>query len=172
MQTITYPLTFEDQMRAEHYISEGARVLLIFLGVVLCLAAFGLWLVPEAVEAPEARVIRAGLTCLFIGAGYFLFRKGREDLDRFEQELDLVKGELRHLSRSRDGIGRVIARIPLADLRFLDVGHCGVALVDAGGAVMMQIPEQVAEGEAFQQFLQRQDHSSLLVSHVGHAHRL
>lgn len=88
------------------------RAVMVFLGVVLCLAAFGLWLVPEAIA--EAQVIRAGLTFLFVGGGFALYRQGRDDRLMQVYELDPVSDELRQIEISPGGMRRCIKTVNLA----------------------------------------------------------
>lgn len=122
------------------------RALMVFCGVVLCLSAFGLWLMPAALEADGATVIRAALTSVFIGIGFSLFSKGRAPRQHDEVELDLRTAELRHLQRNDNGVARVTARYRLADLSFFDVvGGDIVARCRNGQEVLrMALPVQGA----------------------------
>ncbi|CUH84827.1 hypothetical protein [Thalassovita mediterranea] len=121
------------------------RSAMVFLGVVLCLAAFGLWLVPEAMESAEQQLIRAGLTCVFIGAGFTLFRKGRDTAPVIGYALDQARGELRQLLINADGTERTIARLSLhgATREALDNGD--VLIRDAKGTRDMRLAAQQAE---------------------------
>lgn len=121
------------------------RAVMVFAGVVLCLAAFGLWLVPEAVSNPESQVIRAGLTCLFVGVGFALFHKGRDVPPAIEVELDLQRAELRHIARASNGAGRVVMRAPLADLTFERADSATVVALTAKGEEVLSLPAADAE---------------------------
>ena len=132
--------------------NEPLRAFMVFLGVVFCMAAFGLWLVPEAMASAEARVIRAGLTCLFVGAGFFLFRKGREEVEQLEQEVDLLHGEVRYILRGRDGVGRVAERVSFSELRFEPASQ-GRYSATRGSEVLFHLPQDVVQSSAFQRFL-------------------
>jgi len=109
------------------------RSLMTFFGVVLCLAAFGLWLVPEAVATPASQVIRAGLTFLFIGAGFALYCQGRMSDVATTMELDLRSGELRQVAVGQTGRAEVISRYALADLNCVSTGPGEVCLRSAAG---------------------------------------
>jgi len=109
------------------------RSLMTFFGVVLCLAAFGLWLVPAAVATPASQVIRAGLTFLFIGAGFALYCQGRNTNEATTMELDLRGGELRQVSVGQTGRAQIIARYALADLNCVSTGSGEVCLHSATG---------------------------------------
>lgn len=157
MQAIAQPVPFatsSQTIKLPNQASETLRALMVFLGVVFCLAAFGLWLVPDAMASAEARVIRAGLTCLFVGTGFFLFRKGREETEQFEQEIDLLRGEVRHIMRGRDGIGRVVARMEFCDLRF-ELGDNGRYSARYGVETLFELPRDVVHSTPFQKALRK-----------------
>ncbi|MCG7492377.1 hypothetical protein [Thalassobius sp. Cn5-15] len=121
------------------------RSVMVFLGVVLCLAAFGLWLVPEAMESAEAQLIRAALTCVFIGSGFALFRKGRDTAPVVGYALDQARGELRQMLINADGSERTIARLSLhgAEQKLHDNGD--VLIRDADGVREMRLAAAQAE---------------------------
>ncbi|WP_412562778.1 hypothetical protein [Thalassobius sp. MITS945101] len=157
MQAIAQPVPFvtsSQTINLSNQASETLRALMVFLGVVFCLAAFGLWLVPDAMASAEARVIRAGLTCLFVGAGFFLFRKGREETGQLEQEIDLLRGEVRHILRGRDGVGRVVARMAFCDLRF-ELGDNGRYSARYGAEMLFELPRDVVHSAPFQKALRK-----------------
>ncbi|CUH63026.1 hypothetical protein TG4357_00437 [Thalassovita gelatinovora] len=111
------------------------RGLFVFAGVVLCLAAFGLWLVPANLSGPDAIPIRAALTFLFIGVGFLLFRMGRQD-GREELAIDFNAGRLLYMERGADGIARLRGSFDLAELDSLDAKGNRLIAHAHGGEVL------------------------------------
>ena len=110
----------------------------VFGGVVLCMAAFGLWLDPKAVAGPETTIIRAGLTFLFVGIGFTLFNQGR-DVQAEEIQLDLEAGVLSHATRGPDGIDRLQQSYDLADLRRVIVEGGQMVAISHDGEEVLRV---------------------------------
>lgn len=119
----------------------------VFGGVVLCLAAVGLWFDPRAMASPETIIIRSGLTCLFIGIGFSLFNHGN-DRSSEEIQLDLEAGVLRHAMRGTDGIARLKHSYSLADLRSITVADDHLVAVSLQGREVLRVPVAMAIPQA------------------------
>jgi len=63
-------------------ISASVGVLGVFFGVVLVMAAAGLWLVPGSVLLAEIMLIKLMLSMAFLLGGVFLYHAGREKMRR------------------------------------------------------------------------------------------
>ena len=121
------------------------RGLFVFVGVVLCLSAFGLWLVPARLSGPDAITIRAALTCLFVGIGFLLFHMGRRD-SLEELAIDFNAGKLLHMERGADGIARLRGSLDFADLESLDAnGNCLIARARGGEVLHVALAGNIPE---------------------------
>lgn len=111
-----------------------------FIGVVLMLAAVGVWLISAPLMDAQMMLLRLGVSVLFMCLGLVLLHAGRRTA-RDEIHLDRRAGELRHIRRGHDGIGRVRQRITLNKLaevvidedRLLLRGDCGQILLELSG---------------------------------------
>ena len=94
MDTPTQSIVLGQPVEPISRIGQLARGTLVFAGVVLCLSAFGLWLVPT--ESPDSgkALMRCLVSVLFSGTGLALFFAGRSPgVDEFR--LDAKTGYLR-----------------------------------------------------------------------------
>ena len=111
-----------------------------FVGVVLMLAAVGIWLLSGSLWDAEMMLLRLGVSVVFMCLGLALLHAGRKTA-RDEIHLDHRAGELRHVRRGHDGIARVRQRLALHDLaevvidedRLLLRGKCGQILLELSG---------------------------------------
>jgi hypothetical protein len=103
-------VTFQPHELVEDANSRDARAVMQetskFFGVVLGLAALGLWLVPGAFEDGATVLVRLVISFLFVGIAVCLWGAGRQ---RFDDEfvVDFSTQRLSHVSRGKDGIARV-----------------------------------------------------------------
>lgn len=111
-----------------------------FTGVVLMLAAVGIWLLSGSLWDAEMMLLRLGVSVVFMCLGLSLLHAGRRKA-RDEIHLDQRARELRHVRRGHDGIARVRQRLALHDLsevvidedRLLLRGNCGRILLELSG---------------------------------------
>lgn len=111
-----------------------------FAGVVLMLAAVGIWLLSGSLWDAEMMLLRLGVSVVFMCLGLALLHAGRRTA-RDEIHLDQRARELRHIRRGHDGIARVRQRLALHDLaevvidedRLLLRGICGRILLELSG---------------------------------------
>ncbi len=111
-----------------------------FVGVVLMLAAVGIWLMSGSLWDAEMMLLRLGVSVVFMCMGLVLLHAGRRTA-RDEIHLDLRAGELRHVRRGHDGIARVRQQLAMRDLsevvidedRLLLRGNCGQVLLELSG---------------------------------------
>lgn len=112
----------------------GAR----FVGVVLMLAAVGMWILSGPLWDAEMMLVRLAISVLFMCLGLMLLHAGRDGL-RDEIHLDQTAHELRHVQRGRDGIARVVRRLPLADLGGASIAQDTLTLRCKAGEIVMEV---------------------------------
>ncbi len=96
--------------------SQGLQMpVLRFLGVVMNLAAVGIWFMPGERWDAEMVLIKLAVSVLFMCVGLALLHSGRHQTQD-ELHLDLSARELRHVVRGADGVGRLKTQCGFADL--------------------------------------------------------
>lgn len=119
----------------------GSRVIASaarFTGVVLMLAAVGMWMLNGPLWDAEMMLMRLAVSVLFMCAGLGLLQFGRAR-PQDEIHFDARKGELRHLERGVDGIARVRQRYALSDLGDITIDEDRLVLRDLSGEILMEL---------------------------------
>lgn len=112
----------------------GAR----FVGVVLMLAAVGIWILSGPLWDAEMMLVRLAISVIFMCLGLILLQAGRDEL-RDEIHLDQTADELRHVQRGRDGIARVVRCLPLATLGEASIAQDTLTLRCKAGEIVMEV---------------------------------
>ncbi|MBA85260.1 MAG: hypothetical protein CML69_11050 [Rhodobacteraceae bacterium] len=127
------------------------RATMRFFGVVLGMAAAGLWLVPGAFEDGSEMLVRLVISVLFMGIALGLWGAGRAGRYDEEFQLDFSNGRLSHLYRGPDGIARVAGHYCFDDLEDISLNQGVLQARLAGGQDILrvvvghQIEAQIAE---------------------------
>lgn len=109
-----------------------------FIGVVLILAAAGIWITATPFWDTGAVLIRLSLSALFLCFGLFFLQSGRGTMQD-EIHLDSKRGELRYIQRGPDGIARLRQQIALGDLGRIASDGDLLVLLDRDGAIVMEV---------------------------------
>ncbi len=109
-----------------------------FIGVVLLLAALGIWITASPFADPALVLVRAGISALFLCFGLFFLQSGRGAMQD-EIHLDSKRRELRYIQRGPDGIARLRRQIALGDLGRIASDGDLLVLYDRDGAIVMEI---------------------------------
>jgi hypothetical protein len=102
------------------------------------LAAVGMWILSGPLWDAEMMLVRLAISVLFMSLGLMLLYAGRDGL-RDEIHLDQTAHELRHVQRGRDGIARVVRRLPLADLGEASIAQDTLTLRCKAGEIVMEV---------------------------------
>lgn len=109
-----------------------------FAGVVLMLAAVGIWIISVPLIDSGMLALRFVASVFFMCLGLMLLQVGRVTM-RDELHLDRKAGALRHVQRGRDGIARLRQEVALADLGQVDLQDETLTLHDRAGAVILVV---------------------------------
>jgi len=109
-----------------------------FTGVVLMLAAVGMWMLNGPLWDAEMMLMRLAVSVLFMCAGLGLLQIGRA-CPQDEIHFDARKGQLRHVQRGMDGIARVQQGFALCDLGDIAIDEDMMILRDRSGEVVMEL---------------------------------
>ncbi|MCD1624456.1 MAG: hypothetical protein ACU0B7_00055 [Paracoccaceae bacterium] len=109
-----------------------------FTGVVLMLAALGIWILNGPLWDAEMMLMRLAVSVLFMCAGLGLLQFGRAR-PQDEIHFDASKGQLRHVLRGADGIARVRQRFALCDLGEIAIDVDRMILRDRSGEIVMEL---------------------------------
>jgi low affinity Fe/Cu permease len=109
-----------------------------FAGVVLMLAAVGIWIVSAPMFDSGMMVLRLAVSVFFMCMGLMLLQVGR-GAARDEIHLDRRAGALRHIQRGRDGIARTRHEVALADLGEATILEDTLILRDRAGTIVMEL---------------------------------
>ena len=109
-----------------------------FVGVVLIIAAVGMWILSGPLWDAEMMLVRLAVSVFFLCLGLMLLQAGRGGL-RDEIHLDQNARELRHVRRGPDGIARVIRRFALADLGDATIKEDTLTLRGKAGEIVMEV---------------------------------
>jgi len=132
----------EDQGYAvEGHATSGA--LTSFLGVVLCVAALGLWLVPGASFDPTLMLIKLGLSIFFLIGGSMFLVASRSD-NHPEVELDARRGILRIIERNAQGRIENSEEVSYDDLSEVDFRDGMLIARDHHGRSVVEMPVENA----------------------------
>lgn len=112
--------------------------LLRFTGVVLMLAAVGIWILSVPLLDAEMMLLRLAVSVLFMCTGLMLLHAGRPTL-RDEIHLDPRRRELRHVQRDRDGIARTRRSFAMAELGEITINDDHLILRSTTGEVVMEL---------------------------------
>ena len=91
---------------AMHGAQSVTQATMKFFGMVLGLAAVGLWLVPGAMQDGAEMLVRLVMSFLFFGIAAGMWGAGRAEFAE-EFHLDVSNHRLNHVLRGRDGIARL-----------------------------------------------------------------
>jgi hypothetical protein len=116
----------------------GLSVLMRFVGIVLMMAAAGIWLLSVPRLDAEMMLIRLAASVLFLCTGLMLLQARRSPV-RDEIQLDPRSGELRHVQRGRDGIARTRHSFKIAELGAITIVDDQVTLRSVTGDVVMHL---------------------------------
>jgi len=111
-----------------------------FAGVVLMLAAVGIWILNGPLWDAEMMLVRLAASVLFMCAGLGLLHVGRSH-PQGEIHLDTRTRELRHIQRGSDGIARVQQRFVLANLGDIIIEDDLMVLHDKSGDIVMELSD-------------------------------
>jgi hypothetical protein len=109
-----------------------------FTGVVLMLAAVGIWLLSGSLWDAEMMLLRLGVSVVFMCLGLALLHAGRRTA-RDEIHLDQRARELRHVRRGHDGIARLRQRLALRDLSEVVIDEDRLVLRGRDGQVLLEL---------------------------------
>lgn len=115
------------------------RATMRFFGVVLGMAALGLWLVPGAFADGSEMLVRLVMSVLFLGIAMGLWGAGRSGRYDEEFQLDFSQGRLSHLYRGRDGIARLAGQYCFDDLEDISLDHGVLQARLAGGQDILRV---------------------------------
>lgn len=114
-----------------------------FFGVVLCVAALGLWLVPGASFDPSLMLVKLGLSIfLMIGGSMFLAASRRDTHP--EVHLDSRRGLLRVVERNQRGRVEDSFEIAYDDLSEIDFREGMLIARDHHGRSVVEVPVEDA----------------------------
>ena len=125
----------------EGHATSGA--LASFLGVVLCVAALGLWLVPGASFDPSLMLMKLGLSIFFMIGGAMCLAAARRD-SHPEVELDARRGVLRVLERNARGRVESAVEFSYDDLSEVDFRDGMLIARDHHGRTIVEMPVENA----------------------------
>ena len=132
----------EDQGYAiEGHANSGAVA--SFLGVVFCVAALGLWLVPGASFDPTLMLIKLGLSIFFLIGGSMFLVASRSDTHP-EIELDARRGILRIIERNAHGRIENSEEVSYDDLSEVDFRDGMLIARDHHGRPVVEMPVENA----------------------------
>lgn len=109
-----------------------------FVGVILVLAAIGLWFVPGAFGDAQTAMMRFAVSLLFGASGLVLLSK-RKVSTRSEIEIDPIRSELRHYHRGADGVSRLVGRHAMSDVNVTWMTSRNARIWGADGALLMDV---------------------------------
>jgi hypothetical protein len=109
-----------------------------FAGVVLMLAAVGIWIISVPMADAAMLVLRLAVSIFFMCLGLMFLQVGRLTLQD-EIHLDRKAGALRHVQRGRDGIARVRQEVALADLGPVEIDDDTLILHGRDGAPILEL---------------------------------
>ncbi|MEE4347336.1 MAG: hypothetical protein V2I53_11120 [Paracoccaceae bacterium] len=109
-----------------------------FTGVVLMLAAVGIWILSGPLLDAEMMLVRLTVSLLFMCTGLMLLHGGRGSV-RDEIHLDPQTRELRHVQRGRDGIARTRRSFAMTDLGEITISDDQLILKSGTGEVVMEL---------------------------------
>jgi low affinity Fe/Cu permease len=109
-----------------------------FAGVVLMLAAVGIWIVSGPLVDSGMLALRLAVSVFFMCTGLMLLQVGRGS-PRDEIHLDRKAGALRHVQRGRDGIARTRHEVSLDTLGQVAIEDDTLILHDRAGQVIMEL---------------------------------
>jgi hypothetical protein len=109
-----------------------------FTGVVLMLAAVGIWIISGPLWDAEMMLVRLAVSVLFMCSGLMLLNAGRGQL-RDEVHLDTRTQELRHIQRGPDGIARIKRSFALTELGQITVSDDQLILTAHGGDILLEL---------------------------------
>ncbi|UYV35855.1 hypothetical protein N4R57_12365 [Rhodobacteraceae bacterium D3-12] len=120
-----------------------SAALATFFGVVLCVAALGLWLVPGASFDPALMLIKLGLSIfLMIGGSMFLVAARRDTHP--EVQLDSRRGILRVIERNDRGRVEDTFEVAYDDLSEVDFRDGMLIARDHHGQSILEVPVENA----------------------------
>ena len=114
-----------------------------FLGVVLCVAALGLWLVPGANFDPALMLIKLGLSIFLLIGGLISLAASQRDTHP-EVELDSRRGILRLLERNARGRIENTVELAYDDLSEIDFRDGMLIARDHHGRAVVEMPVENA----------------------------
>lgn len=114
-----------------------------FLGVVLCVAALGLWLVPGASFDPSLMLIKLGLSIFLMIGGLLCLSVARRDSFP-EVELDARGARLRIHERNASGRILETIEVPYDDLSEVDFRDGMLIARDHHGRAVVEMPVENA----------------------------
>lgn len=110
-----------------------------FAGVVLCVAALGLWLVPGASFDPALMLIKLGLSIFFMIGGSICLSASRRDTHP-EVELNPRRGILRIIERNARGRIESSVDVSYDDLSEVDFRDGMLIARDHHGQLVVEMP--------------------------------
>lgn len=137
----------EEQSRLAIAGHATSRVLSHFMGLVMCVSAFGLWIVPGSSYEPTTMLLKMGLTVFLLAGGSMFLVSARRAVHP-EVHLDGRRGILR--LRQRDERGTVIEETELSydDLSEIDFRDGMLIARDHQGQSVVEMPvENVGDME-------------------------
>ncbi len=137
---------FMEVAESQNHAIEGhatSGALASFLGVVLCVAALGLWLVPGASFDPALMLMKLGLSIVFLIAGSLCLMLARRDTHP-EVELDANRGILRILERNARGGVESSVEVSYDDLSEVDFRDGMLIARDHHGRAVVEMPVENA----------------------------
>ena len=114
-----------------------------FLGVVLCVSALGLWLVPGASFDPVLMLMKMGLSVFFLIGGMMFLAGSNRDAHP-EVELDPKRGVLRLLERNASGRVERSVDMSYDDLSEVDFRDGMLIARDHHGRAVVEMPVENA----------------------------
>ena len=102
------------------------------LGMMFCLAAIAMWLIPGALDMPEVRFMQFTVTGLFLALGVILFR-GNPPGQKPELNIDLVRRTIELGVKDMTGMNVTIARYQMDELSDIAVLGTTVVATDLSG---------------------------------------
>lgn len=132
------PLTQKQAARGKRPGRRAFAGVLRFAGVVLMLAAVGIWILSVPLIDAEMMLVRLAVSVLFMCIGLMLLHAGRGQ-GRDEIHLDPRSRELRHVQRGRDGIARTRHVIAMADIGGITVVDNALIVRSPAGDVLLEL---------------------------------
>ena len=132
------PLIEKQAARGRRPARRAFAGVLRFAGVVLMLAAVGIWILSVPLLDAEMMLVRLAVSVLFMCCGLMLLHAGRRQ-GRDEIHLDPRSRELRHVHRGRDGIARTRRSLSLADIGGITVADNQLIVQSHAGDVLLEL---------------------------------